>query len=63
MPLPLNMLMVDKKGNEFACQFSNDRVMHSCDASYDMVQLPKGSIEKMIGKKLIYSDEPFIYEL
>jgi len=58
-------LAVDKDGSEIICENHLQRddcfwaLMSSDD---DYIYLPKGSIEKLLGYKLTWSDEPVMVE-
>jgi len=55
-------LAVDKDGNEYVFESKPEKGYHNWhvweEIDRDIVELPKGSIEKLIGKKLTWEDEP-----
>lgn len=55
-------LAVDKNGDEYVYSFKPDREYYEglglWMSTEDNVQLPKGSIKKLIGRELTWSDEP-----
>lgn len=58
-------LAVDQNGNEYVYEIKPTRVKetliirgHWYENGYSSVRLPDGSIEKLIGRKLTWDDEP-----
>ena len=54
-------LMVDSNGDEFIVQYDEEKHRCHCKSNFAIIQLHKGDIEKLIGKILKYTDEPFNY--
>jgi hypothetical protein len=58
-------LAVDEDGSECAFEFPPIRERKQWtdrDDGYNWIQFPKGSIEKLLGYKLTWSDEPVMLE-
>ena len=64
-------LVVDKDGSEWIWNYKPlrnklrgcwDRVQPDEDYSYQCVELPKGTIEKLIGQQRSWKDEPYSLE-
>ena len=49
---------VDKNGEEWVYQEKPNRMECSFDSSYMMIELPKGTIKKLIGFDLKWEDDP-----
>jgi len=55
----LAWLVVDKNGGEWVYPVLPVRTDRGWD-EYTSVELPRGSIEKLIGKKLTWRDKPYM---
>jgi hypothetical protein len=53
-------LAIDKKGNEFVYDLDEERVIcpANCKTKYNFIQLPAGSIKKLIGRDLNKREMP-----
>lgn len=51
---------IDAKGQEWIYYRSDERAScpHNCKIKYDMIPLPAGTIEKILGRKLRTNEEP-----
>lgn len=58
-------LAVDKDGSEYVYQdkpIRKDKLFDRQEDESELVQLPEGSIKKLIGKELTFDDEPIELE-
>ena len=66
----MSVLVVDKDGTELVWSYCPLRNKHrgrwerpySDEGDYQCVELPNGSIEKLIGKSMTWADEPYQME-
>lgn len=66
----MSILVVDKDGSEWVwnCRPLRNKYrgrwesLYSDDGEYQSVELPKGTIEKLIGKPMTWADEPYQME-
>ena len=56
----MTFLGIDKNGKEWIYEFDKDRTScpGNCPVKYNFIELPSGTIEKILGRKLKPNGEP-----